>query len=264
MSTDQDRPDSPPVVAKREDGAYTAGPPDDGRPVAEHLDELGAPAPRAGYTTKRLTSDDAAEIAELLRVSIDDKHLVAWHQRLHQIRDKMIERLGDLIALCENDASAGAGSRINGPAGPTIEIRHASASAVKIEGDASAAASLVMAACDFNYARKALNDVEDCEDCTAEDDLYCAEHAWLRRELQDARTTLFSAAHTLGLPAKPRRRRIPVTPKLRERLTNGDYVRAGGNAKCERCERTYNEHDVLDTPNGGWWAVACGGRIFKL
>jgi ribosomal protein S27AE len=51
-----------------------------------------------GYTTKRLTAEDAAEIAELLRVSIDDKHFLAWHPRLREIREKMIERLGDIEA----------------------------------------------------------------------------------------------------------------------------------------------------------------------
>jgi hypothetical protein len=51
---------------------------------------------RTGYTIKRLTTDDAAELAELLRVSIDDKHLLAWHPRLREIREKMIERMGDI------------------------------------------------------------------------------------------------------------------------------------------------------------------------
>lgn len=52
--------------------------------------------PRTGYTIKRLTTADAAELAELLRISLDDKHWQAWHPRLREIRDKMIERLGDV------------------------------------------------------------------------------------------------------------------------------------------------------------------------
>lgn len=55
-------------------------------------------ASRQGYTFKRLTTDDAAELVELLRVSIDDKHWQAWHPRLRAIREKMIERLGDVPA----------------------------------------------------------------------------------------------------------------------------------------------------------------------
>ena len=51
--------------------------------------------PRTGYTIKRLTADDAAQLAELLRVSIDDKHWLAWHPKLREIREKMIERMGD-------------------------------------------------------------------------------------------------------------------------------------------------------------------------
>lgn len=58
--------------------------------VARHRDE-----PRTGYTIKRLTAEDAAQIAELLRVSIDDKHYLTWHPKLREIREKMIERLGD-------------------------------------------------------------------------------------------------------------------------------------------------------------------------
>ena len=49
-----------------------------------------------GYTIKRLTADDAAHIAELLRVSIDDKHWLAWHPKLREIREKMIEHLEDI------------------------------------------------------------------------------------------------------------------------------------------------------------------------
>ena len=49
-----------------------------------------------GYTIQRLTADDAAQIAELLRVSIDDKHWLAWHPKLREIREKMIERLEDI------------------------------------------------------------------------------------------------------------------------------------------------------------------------
>lgn len=52
---------------------------------------------KPGYTTKRLTDEDAAEIAELLRVSLDDKHFLAWHGRLREIREKMILRLGDVV-----------------------------------------------------------------------------------------------------------------------------------------------------------------------
>lgn len=51
---------------------------------------------RKGYTAERLTEDDAAQIAELLRVSIDDMHWSAWHPKLRAIRDKMIARLGDV------------------------------------------------------------------------------------------------------------------------------------------------------------------------
>lgn len=51
---------------------------------------------RAGYTTKHLTDADAAEIAELLRVALEDKHWIAGHQKLREIREKMIERMGDL------------------------------------------------------------------------------------------------------------------------------------------------------------------------
>ncbi len=58
--------------------------------VANHRDES------RGYTVKRLTADDAAHIAELLRVSVDDKHWLAWHPRLREIRAKMIERMGDI------------------------------------------------------------------------------------------------------------------------------------------------------------------------
>lgn len=61
-----------------------------------------------------------------------------------------------------------------------------------------------------------------------------------------------------------RRRKIEVTPELHERLMNGDYVRAGGDAICPICGQAWNDHDVLDTPNGGWWAVACDGRLLKL
>jgi hypothetical protein len=50
---------------------------------------------RTGYTIKRLTAEDAAHVAELLRVSIDDKHYLAWHPKLREIREKMIERMGD-------------------------------------------------------------------------------------------------------------------------------------------------------------------------
>ena len=50
---------------------------------------------RTGYTIKRLTADDAVHVAELLRVSIDDKHWRAWHPKLREIREKMIERMGD-------------------------------------------------------------------------------------------------------------------------------------------------------------------------
>lgn len=51
---------------------------------------------KAGYTAKRLTQEDVADLAELLRVSIDDKQLLAWHGRLREIREKMIVRLGDV------------------------------------------------------------------------------------------------------------------------------------------------------------------------
>jgi hypothetical protein len=51
---------------------------------------------RTGYTIKRLTAEDAAHVAELLRVSIDDKHWLAWHPKLREIREKMIERMGDI------------------------------------------------------------------------------------------------------------------------------------------------------------------------
>jgi hypothetical protein len=59
------------------------------------------PEPRTGYTIKRLTAADAAELAELLRVSIDPTladhaHWQAWYPRLREIREKMIERLGDV------------------------------------------------------------------------------------------------------------------------------------------------------------------------
>jgi hypothetical protein len=152
-----------------------------------------------------------------------------------------------------------------------IAIAHAlklfTGAEAKLEGDASVVAmvaALIEVAREFNYANRAIEIAEECDDCDAEDDLYCAEHAWLRRELQAARDALFAAVYAIGQPTEPKRRKIPVTPKIHERLTNGDYLRAGGNAKCERCERTYIEHDVLDTPNGGWWAVACDGRILKL
>jgi len=59
--------------------------------VARHRDDEA----RAGYTLKRLTTADAAELAELLRVSIDDKHWQAWHPKLREIRERMIVRLGD-------------------------------------------------------------------------------------------------------------------------------------------------------------------------
>lgn len=52
---------------------------------------------RAGYTIKRLTDVDAAEIAELLRVTLEDKHWIEWHPRLREIREKMIARLGDNV-----------------------------------------------------------------------------------------------------------------------------------------------------------------------
>lgn len=51
---------------------------------------------RTGYTIKRLTTDDAAHVAELLRVSIDDKHYLAWQSKLREIHEKMIERMGDI------------------------------------------------------------------------------------------------------------------------------------------------------------------------
>lgn len=49
----------------------------------------------SGYTAKRLTDRDAAVIAELLRVSLEDEHWDAWHPKLREIREKMIKRLGD-------------------------------------------------------------------------------------------------------------------------------------------------------------------------
>lgn len=61
------------------------------------IDRVAAFNKKAGYTVKRLTDEDAAEIAELLRVSIDDKGLLSWHQRLREIREKMIRRLGDVV-----------------------------------------------------------------------------------------------------------------------------------------------------------------------
>lgn len=61
-----------------------------------------------------------------------------------------------------------------------------------------------------------------------------------------------------------RRRKIPVDDAMRERLVSGDWVRAGGDALCSACGRAWFDHDVLDTPNGGWWAVACDGRLLKL
>lgn len=54
---------------------------------------------RPGYTTKRLTVEDGAHIAELLRVSIDDKHWLAWRPKLREIHKKMIERMGDIYPV---------------------------------------------------------------------------------------------------------------------------------------------------------------------
>jgi len=51
---------------------------------------------RTGYTIKRLSTEDAAHVAELLRVSIDDKHYLAWQPKLREIHEKMIERMGDI------------------------------------------------------------------------------------------------------------------------------------------------------------------------
>lgn len=61
-----------------------------------------------------------------------------------------------------------------------------------------------------------------------------------------------------------KRKRVAVTDDIRARLDAGDYVHAGGAATCTECGRAWFDHDVLDTPNGGWWAVACDGRLLKL
>ena len=55
-----------------------------------------------GHTTKRLTDADVDTLFELVRVSLDDKSMLDWHRRLREIRDKMIETLGDLVQ--ERDA----------------------------------------------------------------------------------------------------------------------------------------------------------------
>lgn len=51
-----------------------------------------------GYTTRRLTNSDLSVIAEMLRVSLEDAHWTAAHSRFREIREKMIERLGDRTA----------------------------------------------------------------------------------------------------------------------------------------------------------------------
>ncbi len=59
------------------------------------------PEKAPGYTAKHLINEDLAEIAELLRVllddNLDDTLLRAWHPRLREIREKMILRLGDVV-----------------------------------------------------------------------------------------------------------------------------------------------------------------------
>jgi hypothetical protein len=54
--------------------------------------------PRTGYTIKRLTAADAAELAELLRVSLDDKHWQAWHPRLREFatEEKLAAAMKDI------------------------------------------------------------------------------------------------------------------------------------------------------------------------
>lgn len=50
-----------------------------------------------GHTTQRLTAADVDTLFELVRVSLDDKTLLDWHDRLRDVRDKMIETLGDVV-----------------------------------------------------------------------------------------------------------------------------------------------------------------------
>jgi hypothetical protein len=64
--------------------------------VAGAKDRIAAFDKKAVYTIKRLSDEDAAEISELLRVSLDDKHFLGWHPRLREIREKMIVQLGDV------------------------------------------------------------------------------------------------------------------------------------------------------------------------
>jgi hypothetical protein len=66
------------------------------RGLVESANDRVAAFDVAGYTAKRLTDEDSADLAELLRVSLDDVHFLAWHPRLREIREKMLVRMGDI------------------------------------------------------------------------------------------------------------------------------------------------------------------------
>ncbi len=101
IATWEGRPTSVPKTTAPEVAPYPGGNEPDFQTLFMLAVANQQPEPRTGYTAKRLTTTDAAELAELLRVSVapmlaDHAHWQVWGPVLREIREKMIERLGDV------------------------------------------------------------------------------------------------------------------------------------------------------------------------